>query len=151
MASSPLHVEEDDDSKKPGNLDSQSQDDTYFRICPFCSNQIQITPGLPEWTFQCSICSDNANVNLSESILISLQCCFEDCTLDQHSPCGSCKSFFCAKHAAEHGDCGNKKTNLTTIIPNASEEAVVAEELNFPGGVWCVLLREKSMSISDMF
>jgi len=129
VASSPLHVEEDDDSKKPDNLDSQSQDDTYFRICPFCSNQIQITPGLPEWTFPCSICSDNSNVNLPESILMSSQCCFEDCTLDQYSPCRSCKSCFCAKHAGEHGDCGNKKINLTAIIPNDSEEALVSETI----------------------
>ena len=128
MASSPLHVEEDDDSKKPDNLDSQSQDNPYFRICPICSNQIQIDPGMPEWTSICRICSVNSKVELSDSILLGLQCCVEDCTLDQYSPCRSCKSCFCEKHADEHGDCGNKKTNLKTIIPNASEEADVAEE-----------------------
>jgi hypothetical protein len=129
VAGSPIHGEEDDDSQEPENLDSQSQDDSIIRICPFCSNPIVIAPEMPEWTSICRICSDNSNVELSDSILIGLQCCVKDCTLDQHSPCRSCKSCFCAKHADEHGDCGKKKTNLKTVIPNAAEETGVPETL----------------------
>jgi hypothetical protein len=127
VAGSPIHGEEDDDSQKPENLDSQSQDDSNFRICPFCSNPIEIAPGMPTWASICRFCSDNSNVELSNSILIGLQCCVIDCTLDQYSPCRSCKSCFCAKHADEHGDCG-RKTNLKTAIPNAAEEADVTED-----------------------
>jgi hypothetical protein len=130
VAGSPIHGEEDDDSQKPDNLDSLSQHDSNIRICPFCSKSIQITSGLPEWSTVCRFCLDNSNVELSKSILLGMQCCFEDCTLDQYSPCRSCKTCFCAKHADEHGDCGNKKTNLKTVIPNAAEETVVPEALS---------------------
>jgi len=107
-----------------GEGDSQSQEEVdYIRICTLCSNPIHITSELPEWSTVCRICLDNSNVELSKSLLFDLQCCFENCTLDQYSPCQSCKRAFCAKHAEEHGDC-NKKTNLTAIIPNVSAESV---------------------------
>jgi hypothetical protein len=56
-----------------------------------------------------------------------MQCCFEDCTFDQYSPCRSCKTCFCTD---EDGYYGNKKTNLKTVIPNAAEETVVPEALS---------------------